>query len=68
MNVLSMFGMVVVDNQNKTVGIVDGIDIDENSGTIKKVKMSLDRGVCSYSKDSINFDQICKIAEYITLD
>ncbi|KZX17656.1 PRC-barrel domain protein [Methanobrevibacter cuticularis] len=68
MKVTDLIGMVVVDKNGESVGTVNDVDIDENSGSIKEVDLNLNQKIFSDERGVIEFDQIEDISYAVLLN
>ncbi|KZX16062.1 hypothetical protein MBCUT_10910 [Methanobrevibacter cuticularis] len=56
MNILKILGMSVVDKQDKYVGIVNGININEQNYSIDEIDIKLNQQSFSELEGTISFD------------
>ncbi|MBQ9025252.1 MAG: PRC-barrel domain-containing protein [Methanobrevibacter sp.] len=63
-----LFGITVLDKKVKTVGKVDDVEIDVETGKVTSLIISLQKGILSNDSIEVDFDSIETIGDYILLN
>ncbi|BBL62063.1 MAG: PRC-barrel domain-containing protein [Methanobrevibacter arboriphilus] len=68
MDMNDFLDMEVIDKEGQSIGKVDTVEFNEETGTINKIVIKLDKGIFSRAKETITFDQIKNIKDVILLN
>lgn len=68
MDMNDFLDMEVIDKEGQSIGKVDTVEFNEETGTINKIVIKLDKGIFSRAKETITFDQVKNIKDVILLD
>ena len=68
MDMNDFLDMEVIDKEGQSIGKVDTVEFNEETGTINKIVIKLDKGIISRAKETITFDQIKNIKDVILLN
>lgn len=68
MHAKQFFGITVLDKNVRAVGKVEDIDIDIETGDVKSLIISLNKGLFSNDAIEVDFEKIDTIGDYILLD
>ena len=68
MRAKQLFGITVLDKKVKTVGKVEDVDIDIETGKITTLVISLQKGILSNDSIEVDFESIGTIGDYILLN
>lgn len=68
MRAKQFFGITVLDKNVKSVGKVEDIDIDTETGAVTTLVISLNKGILSNDSIEVEFDKIQTIGDYILLN
>ena len=68
MDMKDFLDMEVIDKEGQSIGKVDTVEFNEETGTINKIVIKLDKGIFSRAKETITFDQIKNIKDVILLN
>jgi sporulation protein YlmC with PRC-barrel domain len=68
MDMNDFLDMEVIDKEGQSIGKVDTVEFNEETGTINKIVIKLDKGIFSRAKETITFDQRKNIKDVILLN
>ncbi|OQD58218.1 hypothetical protein MBBAR_24c00160 [Methanobrevibacter arboriphilus JCM 13429 = DSM 1125] len=68
MDMNDFLDMEVIDKEGQSIGKVDTVEFNEETGTINKIVIKLDKGIFSRAKETITFDQIKNIKDVVLLN
>jgi len=68
MRAKQLFGITVLDKKVKTVGKVNDVDIDVESGKVTSLIISLQKGILSNDFVEVDFEAIETLGDYILLN
>ena len=67
MRAKQFFGITVLDKNVREVGKIEDVDIDIETGSVKSLIISLNKGLFSNDSIEVDFDSIATIGDYILL-
>ena len=67
MRAKELFGITVLDKNVRSVGKIEDVDIDTETGTITNLIISLNKGIFSNDAIEVEFDKIQTIGDYVLL-
>ncbi|BBL61486.1 PRC-barrel domain-containing protein [Methanobrevibacter arboriphilus] len=68
MDMKDFLDMEVIDKEGQSIGKVDTVKFNEDTGTINEIVIKLDKGIFSRAKEIITFNEIKKIKDVILLN
>ena len=68
MRAKQFFGITVLDKNVREVGKIEDVDIDIDTGSVKSLIISLNKGLFSNDSIEVSFDSIATIGDYILLN
>ena len=67
MHAKELFGITVLDKNVRSVGKIEDLDIDTETGAVTTLIISLNKGIFSNDAIEVAFDKIQTIGDYILL-
>ncbi|WP_407422141.1 PRC-barrel domain-containing protein [Methanobrevibacter sp.] len=67
MRAKELFGITVLDKNVRSVGKIEDVDIDTETGAITNLIISLNKGIFSNDAIEVEFDKIQTIGDYVLL-
>lgn len=67
MRAKELFGITVLDKNVRSVGKIEDVDIDTETGAITNLIISLNKGIFSNDSIEVEFDKIQTIGDYVLL-
>ena len=67
MRAKELFGITVLDKNVRSVGKIEDVDIDTETGAITNLIISLNKGIFSNDAIEVEFEKIQTIGDYVLL-
>lgn len=68
MRAKEFFGITVLDKNVRSVGKIEDVEIDTETGSVTTLIISLNKGIFSNDSIEVEFDKIQTIGDYILLN